>query len=127
MTIYSENRKTIKSLYSKMSISLYRNCKIGETLKDTLKELTNENKIPEKLNDTILSIFDSVMCEEISKVQKNKCTIRGNVKSYKHCDDIWIFTVDNVYLRTDSDNFQSDKLKIVACDNDMKKKFQHMH
>ena len=106
-----------------MSISLYRNCKIGETLRDTLKELTADNKIPDKLSDAVLTVFDSVMCDEISKVPKTKCTIKGSVKSYKHCDDIWIFTVDNVYLRTENENFQSDKLKIVACDNDMKKKF----
>jgi transcription initiation factor TFIIA small subunit len=116
-----------------MSISLYRNCKIGETLKETLREMTNDNKIPEKLSDTVLNIFDSVMCDELSKFKNNRhssrstCTIKGNVKSYKHCDDIWIFTVDNVYLRTESENFQTEKLKIVACDNDMKKKYQNHH
>ncbi len=102
------------------SIALYRKCKIGETLKTSLKQLVDENKINDDLSEKILTIFDSVMCEEIPKKQKNKCTIKGNVKTYKHCDDIWIFTVDNVYLRTETENFQSDKLQVVACDYNMK-------
>ena len=105
------------------SIALYRSCKIGETLKQSLKELVDENKIPDHLSDKVLAIFDSVMCEEIPKRQKNKCTIKGSVKTYKHCDDIWIFTVDNVYLRTDSENFQSERLRVVACDYNMKNMF----
>jgi hypothetical protein len=60
------------------------------------------------------------MCEEISKRQKNKCTIKGVVKNYKNCDDIWIFYAENVYLRTESENFSSEKLKVVACDAQMK-------
>ena len=60
------------------------------------------------------------MCEEISKKQKNKCTIKGTVKNYKNCDDIWIFYAENVYLRTESESFTSEKLKVVACDAQMK-------
>ena len=108
-----------------MSISLYRQCKIGETLKESLNDLVNDNKIQDKLRLDVLKKFDEVMCEEISKFQKSKCSMKGNVKSYKHCDDIWIFVVDNVYLRTDSENFQSEKLKIIACDHDMKKKYSN--
>ena len=60
------------------------------------------------------------MCEEIGKKQKTKCNIKGVVKNYKNCDDIWIFYAENVYLRTESENFTSDKLKVVACDSEMK-------
>jgi hypothetical protein len=64
------------------------------------------------------------MCEEISKRQKNKCTIKGVVKNYKNCDDIWIFYAENVYLRTESENFSSEKLKVVACDAQMKSLYE---
>lgn len=60
------------------------------------------------------------MCEEISKRQKNKCSIKGVVKNYKNCDDIWIFYAEGVNLRSDSDTFTSQKLKVVACDAQMK-------
>jgi hypothetical protein len=67
------------------------------------------------------------MCEEISKKQKNKCTIKGVVKNYKNCDDIWIFYTENVYLRTESENFTSEKLKVVACDSQMKNLYDNTH
>jgi hypothetical protein len=38
----------------------------------------------------------------------------------KNCDDIWIFYAENVYLRTESESFTSEKLKVVACDAQMK-------
>lgn len=60
------------------------------------------------------------MCEDISKKQKNKCTIKGIVKNYKNCDDIWIFYAEKVYLRSESENFVSESLKVVACDAQMK-------
>ena len=60
------------------------------------------------------------MCEEISKKQKNKCTIKGIVKNWKNCDDIWIFYAENVFLRTEHENLTSEKLKVVACDTQMK-------
>ena len=47
-------------------------------------------------------------------------TMHGVVKNYKNCDDIWIFYAENVYLRTESENFSSEKLKVVACDAQMK-------
>jgi hypothetical protein len=61
-----------------------------------------------------------MMCEEISKKQKNKSTIKGIVKDWKNCDDIWIFYVKNVFLRTEHENLTSEKLKVVACDSQMK-------
>jgi transcription initiation factor TFIIA small subunit len=61
-----------------------------------------------------------MMCEEIGKRNKSKCTIKGVVKNYKNCDDIWIFYAENVYLRTEHENFTSQSLKVVACDSQMK-------
>ncbi len=64
------------------------------------------------------------MCEEIPKRQKNKCTIKGVVKNYKNCDDIWIFYAEHVYLRTESESFTSEKLKVVACDTQIRSYYE---
>jgi transcription initiation factor TFIIA small subunit len=64
------------------------------------------------------------MCEEIPKRQKNKCTIKGVVKNYKNCDDIWIFYAENVFLRTESESFTSEKLKVVACDTQIRSYYE---
>ena len=67
------------------------------------------------------------MCDEISKRQKTKCNIKGSVKNYKNCDDIWVFYAENVFLRTDSENFSTDKLKVIACDSNMKTLLEDRH
>ena len=60
------------------------------------------------------------MCDDISKRQKTKCNLKGAVSNYKNCDDIWVFYAENVCLRTDSENFSADRLKVIACDSNMK-------
>jgi hypothetical protein len=60
------------------------------------------------------------MFKEIPQKAKNKCNIKAYVKNYKNCDDIWIFYTEKVYIRTESENISTDKLKIVACDSQMK-------
>ena len=62
------------------------------------------------------------MCSEISKIIKNKNTIKGNVTTFKHCDDIWIFYCTNVTLNLEKTKLTIPKLKIIALDEKLKKK-----
>ncbi len=43
-----------------MSLTLYRRCKLGETLVDSVNELKKNNKITESLGEKILEAFDKV-------------------------------------------------------------------
>ena len=103
-----------------MSLTLYRRSLLGENLISTLAELKEARKITENIEKKTLELFDKIMCDEISKRHKNKCTIKGKVTSFKNCDDIWIFYGKDVSLKTDHELFSSMSLKIVACDVNMK-------
>ena len=103
-----------------MSLTLYRRSLLGENLISTLAELKEARKITENIEKKMLELFDKLMCDEISKRHKNKCTIKGKVTSFKNCDDIWIFYGKDVSLKTDHELFSSMSLKIVACDVNMK-------
>ena len=103
-----------------MSLTLYRRSLLGENLISTLAELKEARKITENIEKKTLELFDKLMCDEISKRHKNKCTIKGKVTSFKNCDDIWIFYGKDVSLKTDHELFSSMSLKIVACDVNMK-------
>lgn len=67
-----------------MSLKLYRRSKLGETLVSTLDDMKKNNQITDPLYERILQVFDrvsiifkvKVVCEEIKKGQKNKCTIK---------------------------------------------------
>jgi hypothetical protein len=61
------------------------------------------------------------MCEEIPKRQKYKCTMKAKVKNWKNCDDIWIFYTEDINFKTDQQTLNSERLKVVACDTNMKK------
>lgn len=104
-----------------MSLSLYRKCELGKALEETLKELQEENKINDNIKEKALDLYDRLMGDEISKYNKNKkCTIKGNVTSFRNCDDIWIFNVVNMTLHNERESYNSPSCKIVACDAKMR-------
>jgi len=43
-----------------MSLTLYRRCKLGETLVDSVNDLKRNNKITDNLGEKILEAFDKV-------------------------------------------------------------------
>ncbi len=44
-----------------MSLTLYRRCKLGETLVDTVHEMKRSNRITDTLGEKILQTFDKVI------------------------------------------------------------------
>jgi len=49
---------------------------------------------------------------------KSKTTFKGHLHTYRFCDNVWTFILDNPTFRTDNSGeiINSDKVKIVACD-----------
>jgi hypothetical protein len=43
-----------------MSLTLYRRCKLGETLAESVNELKKNNKITDGLGEKLLETFDKV-------------------------------------------------------------------
>ena len=108
-----------------MSLTLYRQSTLGKTLMDVLQELQKEKKISEQMSSKVLEIFDRVICEEISKSKKQKASIKAQVTSFKNCDDIWIFYGKNVSVTIEKSNITCGKLKIIACDKNMKEQLDN--
>ena len=53
-----------------MSLTLYRRCKLGETLVETTNEMKKLNKITDTLSEKILQSFDKVILEYNYKLNK---------------------------------------------------------
>ena len=51
-----------------MSLTLYRRCKLGETLVESLTEMKRMNKITEILEKKVLETFDKVSPYNISYI-----------------------------------------------------------
>ena len=108
-----------------MSLTLYRQSSLGKTLLEVLEELQKEDKISNEMLSKTLEIFDRVICEEISKSKKQKASIKAQVTSFKNCDDIWIFYGKNVSVTIEKSNITCNKLKIIACDKNMKEQLDN--
>ena len=103
-------------------LNLYKRTIFFTKLTETIEELKKQGQITSSLEKKIAAKFDEIMCEEISKLSKNKNTIKGTVTSFRNCDDIWIFYCKDITLKLDKNILNIPKLKIIALDEKLKKR-----
>ncbi|XBW36953.1 hypothetical protein QEN19_002533 [Hanseniaspora menglaensis] len=126
---------------------LYRRSTIGITLVESLDNLINEGKIEPQLAILILTTFDKSINNNLRDMNinntvgkqtsgvggtANKFTIKGDLHTYRFCDDVWTLIIKNCILKLDNGNvsqddaenavsenqdleLKCDKLRIVAC------------
>lgn len=109
---------------------LYRRSTIGVTLADALDTLISDEKIQPQLANRILNNFDRIIAENLKNelnIAKLKLTFKGDLDTYRFCDDVWTFIIKNVLVKMtdvsgssgsggDGDlELHVDKFKIVAC------------
>ena len=44
------------------------------------------------------------------------CILQADLNTYRFCDNVWTFVLNNAEFRDNSDVIKVDKVKIVACD-----------
>ena len=103
-------------------LNLYKKTILCTKLIETINELKHQGQITQNLEKKIIAKFDEIMCNEIGKLPKTKNTIKGKVKSFRNCDDIWIFYCKDISLKIDKMDLTIPKLKIIALDEKLKKK-----
>lgn len=107
---------------------LYRRSTVGVTLTDALDTLISDEKIQPQLAMKILSNFDRIISDNLksdASIAKSRLTFKGDLDTYRFCDDVWTFIIKNVLIKlsdvSSTDNSGSDqeitvdKFKIVAC------------
>ncbi|XP_078330636.1 transcription initiation factor IIA subunit 2-like [Crassostrea virginica] len=47
---------------------------------------------------------------------KNRIQLKGKLNTYRFCDNVWTFVLNNVDFRDVQELAKCDKVKIVACD-----------
>lgn len=102
-----------------MTFVHYRVSTIGIQLEETLQELFKENVIDFSLMEFIRKEFDKAMMIALKKYVKDKPVIKGKLKHYQNCDNVWVFEINNPEIRVSSYSLPiqfNSSLKIVACD-----------
>ncbi|ELT94433.1 hypothetical protein CAPTEDRAFT_146781 [Capitella teleta] len=99
-----------------MSYQLYRNTTLGNTLQESLDDLIQCGQITPELALKVLQQFDEAINTALSTRVKNKVTFKGHLNTYRFCDNVWTFVLDDVEFKEVSELVTVDKVKIVACD-----------
>ncbi|XP_046350360.1 transcription initiation factor IIA subunit 2-like [Haliotis rubra] len=101
-----------------MSYQLYRNTTLGHTLQESLDELIQCGQISPGLALKVLLQFDKAINNALANRVKSKISFSGSLNTYRFCDNVWTFVLNNVKFREGpvQDIAKVDKVKIVACD-----------
>ncbi|KAG6533626.1 hypothetical protein ZIOFF_003051 [Zingiber officinale] len=107
------------------TFELYRRSSIGMCLTETLDEMVSTGALSPELAIQVLMQFDK--CADITSFQsmtealetqvKSKVTIKGHLHTYRFCDNVWTFILQDATFKSDELNDQARRVKIVACDS----------
>ncbi|XP_071942099.1 transcription initiation factor IIA subunit 2-like [Antedon mediterranea] len=99
-----------------MNYQLYRTTTLGNCLNESLDELIQSQHITPQLALTVLQKFDRAINISLGNKTKSKVSFKGHLNTYRFCDNVWTFVLDDVEFREGSDSVKVDKVKIVAVD-----------
>ncbi|PVZ99369.1 hypothetical protein BB558_004606 [Smittium angustum] len=93
---------------------LYRTSTLGFALTDSLDELIQAGHITPQLAIRVLIQFDKSIAEALTNRVRARATIKGSLKTYRFCDDVWTFIIKNPSFKFENETITAEKVKIVA-------------
>uniref|UniRef100_A0A3Q2UIZ5 Transcription initiation factor IIA subunit 2 n=1 Tax=Fundulus heteroclitus TaxID=8078 RepID=A0A3Q2UIZ5_FUNHE len=124
-----------------MAYQLYRNTTLGNSLQESLDELIQTQQITPQLALQVLLQFDKAINAALASRVRNRVNFRvseaeptrsgpglraaltrsplcpqGSLNTYRFCDNVWTFVLNDVEFREVTELVKVDKVKIVACD-----------
>ncbi|XP_051132443.1 transcription initiation factor IIA subunit 2-like [Andrographis paniculata] len=99
------------------TFELYRRSTIGMCLTETLDQMVSGGILSPALAIKVLIQFDQSVTEVIDNEAKSKISIKGHLHTYRYCDNVWTFLLQNAQLKSEEGQETVESLKIVACDS----------
>eukprot|EP00163_Fabomonas_tropica_P015085 TRINITY_DN2750_c0_g1_i4.p1 TRINITY_DN2750_c0_g1~~TRINITY_DN2750_c0_g1_i4.p1 ORF type:complete len:112 (+),score=24.04 TRINITY_DN2750_c0_g1_i4:297-632(+) len=96
---------------------LYRLTTLGVCLIHALDQLQSSGQIPPTLVDKVLKQFDKSMHNALMTKVRTKAHFKGTLKTYRFCDNVWTFIIDDVVVNSEHETITADQLKVVCCDS----------
>ncbi|KAJ3886049.1 transcription initiation factor IIA gamma subunit, partial [Lentinula edodes] len=91
---------------------------IGIALTDSQDKLIISGSITFELTMKVLQQFDRSLTDTMVEQVKNKIISDVHLHTYRFCDDIWTFIVNNASFKMESNELGSTpKIKIIVCKN----------
>ncbi|TYH17957.1 hypothetical protein ES288_A05G232300v1 [Gossypium darwinii] len=92
------------------TFELYRRSTIGMCLTEALDEMVSNGTLSPEL--AIQS-----MTEALESQVKSKVTIKGHLHTYRFCDNVWTFILQDALFKKEDSQETVGRVKIVACDS----------
>ncbi|KAI4308659.1 hypothetical protein L6164_031714 [Bauhinia variegata] len=99
------------------TFELYRRSTIGMCLTETLDEMVQNGTLSPELAIQVLVQFDKSMTEALETQVKSKVSIKGHLHTYRFCDNVWTFILQDAVFKTEDNQENVGRVKIVACDS----------
>ncbi|KAK4437991.1 Transcription initiation factor IIA subunit [Sesamum alatum] len=99
------------------TFELYRRSTIGMCLTETLDQMVSGGILSPELAIQVLIQFDKSMTEALESEVKSKVSVKGHLHTYRFCDNVWTFILQNAQLKSEEGQETVDSVKIVACDS----------
>ncbi|KAJ8498127.1 hypothetical protein OPV22_008679 [Ensete ventricosum] len=99
------------------TFELYRRSSIGMCLTETLDEMVSSGTLSPELAIQVLMQFDKSMTEALETQVKSKVSIKGHLHTYRFCDNVWTFILQDAVFKSEDCHDQVKRVKIVACDS----------
>nr|XP_045016437.1 transcription initiation factor IIA subunit 2-like [Jaculus jaculus] len=96
-----------------MAYQLYRNTTLGNSLQESLDELT---QVTPQLALQVLLQFGKSISSALAQRVRNRVNFRGFLNTCRFCDNAWTFVLNDVEFREVTELIKVDKVKTVACD-----------
>ncbi|KAK1554436.1 hypothetical protein Q3G72_012125 [Acer saccharum] len=96
------------------TFELYRRSTIGMCLTDTLDEMVQNGTLTPELAIQVLVQFDKSMTEALETQVKSKVTIKGHLHTYRFCDNVWTFILQDAVFKSEECSENVGRVKIVA-------------
>merc|ERR1711998_521202 len=118
----SANRRRAVFFYTLVDpmSSLYRGTRIGEALDTTLNQMVTEDYFGPDPAERVRAKFDQSMTAALrdNSLNNAKGTIKGKLHTYRFCDGVWTFVLQDATYHTDKNEGADgiDALRIVAAE-----------
>ncbi|KAG2692584.1 hypothetical protein I3843_08G057700 [Carya illinoinensis] len=99
------------------TFELYRRSTIGMCLTETLDEMVQSGALNPNLAIQVLVQFDKSMTEALETQVKSKVSIKGHLHTYRFCDNVWTFILQDALFKNEECQENIGRVKIVACDS----------
>ncbi|KAE8745594.1 Transcription initiation factor IIA subunit 2 [Frankliniella fusca] len=100
-----------------MTYQLYRNTTLGSTLQESLDELIQYGQITPQLAMKVLLQFDKAVNSALAARVRSRLSFKaGKLHTYRFCDNVWTFMLNDVEFREVQEIAKVSKVKVVACD-----------